>query len=969
MFNEWWSYIKEKLYEFATSRLFIAGIFFVILFFCLAVRLFYLQVIHGEEYYEEYVNTTLTEVSTSAPRGNIYDRNGTLLAWNQISYTVTIRDTGEYSDKKRVATFNPMVYQLVQLLDKYNQDIKTFIPVVINEDGEYEFSGSQASIRLFIRDMYGTEKIEKIAQTTGEDVYSYTAEEIMEYARETVYGFKNWRDKNEESKKIVDSMSKEDELKVLNIRYALTGYSYRKYQSVTICSDVSDELSAAIMENSYQLSGVEIEQESARVYIDDPAFSHILGYTGVIRDQEECDELNEQAVADGYIEEGETMYELGNYVGRTGIEKAMDAVLQGKKGSVTMYLDKVGQVLETVSEVEAVVGNDVYLTLDANMQNVAYYGLEKSITTQLLSLLEYGDTEVYYQLINNDVISIQHFEEDDASDLEKDVFERFLAFRERRIQMVSDTLLDDSGDTMEQLSDEMRDYINFVYKQLSSDGVLYTSDIDTGSNEYQMWKEEQISPYQYFYYLVSNGWIDTSLFSQDVKYISSDEMYQMFIDYIADWLSEDAGFEKELYCYLIESDTVTPNEICLLLFDQGILEQSEVDIAQLQKGDDKDAYRFITQKIKNNEITPAQLAMDPCSGGLVATDPNTGEILAMVSYPGYDLNQLSGTIDANYWKKLIEDKSQPMYNNVTQTSIAPGSTYKIITEAAALNEGYVTADEYINCLGIYEYTGQKCWYYTENGEGHGLLNSVGAIANSCNYYFYEMGRRFSIDENGKMNESKGLQVLADYASYFGLNQKTGIELGETTPKISDELPISSAIGQGTNSYATIQLSRYVTAVANRGDVYEYSLILKVQDSDENVILEYQPNVVGHVELSDNIWDVLHEGMYEVLQSGTMSHNFDDINVKIAGKTGSAQEDLERPNHGQFISFAPYDDPTIAVNATVSFCGGSGGAVWAVKNFYYYYFDTYSYEEMTTTEKNPVDYAKEIESLEENSVGD
>lgn len=969
MFNEWWNYIKEKLYEMATSRLFIASIFFVILFSCLAVRLFYLQVIHGEEYYEEYVDTTLTEVATSAPRGNIYDRNGVLLAWNEISYTVTIRDTGEYSDKKRVATFNPMIYKLVQLLDECNQDIKTFIPVVINEDGEYEFSGSQASIRLFIRDMYGAEKIEKIAQTKGEDVYGYTAEEIMTYARETVYGFKNWREKDDESRAIVDSLSKEEELKILNIRYALTGYSYRKYQSVTICSDVPDKLSAAIMENSHQLSGVEIAQESMRVYIDNPAFSHILGYTGVIRDQEECDELNAQAVEDGYIEEGEIMYELGDYVGRTGIEKAMDAALQGKKGSVTMYLDKVGQVLETVSEVEAVVGNDVYLTLDANMQSVAYYGLEKSITSQLLELLEYGDTEVYYQLINNNIISIQHFEEEDATDLEKDVLNRFVSFRKRRIQMVSDTLLDESGKAMNLLTEEIQDYVDFVYKQLASAGVIYTSDIDTNSSEYQMWKEDQLSPYQYFYYLVSNGWIDTSLFSQSVQYISSDEMYQLFIDYIADWLGDNSDFEKELYCYLIETDTVTPNEICLLLFEQGILEESESDIEQLKKENPEDAYRFITQKIENNEITPAQLAMDPCSGGLVATDPNTGEILAMASYPGYDLNRLSGTIDATYWKQLTEDKSKPMYNNVTQTSIAPGSTYKVITAAAALSGSYVDAQEYVNCKGIYEYTGQKCWYFTEKGVGHGLLDAAGAIANSCNYYFYEMGRRFSIDEDGKMDESKGLQVLADYASQFGLSEKTGIELGETAPKISDELPISSAIGQGTNSYATIQLSRYVTAVANKGDVYEYSLILKVEDLEGNVLQEYQPTVVNHVELSDDVWNVLHTGMYGVLQYGTLAHTFDDIDAEIAGKTGSAQEDLSRPNHGQFISFAPYDDPTIAVNATVSFCGGSGGAVWAVRNFYYYYFKTHTYEEMTTNEVNPVDYTKEIKTLENSSAGD
>lgn len=963
MFRELLQIIKEKVYEIVTSRLFLASVIFVILFGVLVGRLFYLQIVHGEDYYEKYVNITLTEVETSAPRGLIYDRNGTLLAWNEISYAVTIRDTGTYSDKAR--TLNPMILRLVCLLEDYNQDIKSFIPVIINEDGEYEFSGSQASIRLFIRDMYGKEAIEKKA-AQGEDVYAYSAEEVMTFARDNRYGFTGWRKYDEEA---VNALSKEHELKILNIRYALTGYSYRKYQSVTICSDVTEELCAAIMENSFVMDGVEISQETRRVYTDDPAFSHIIGYTGIIRDQEECDDLNAQAIENGYIEEGETMYSLGDYVGRTGIEKAMDAELQGQKGKVIMYLDNVGQILETVSEQEAVVGNDIYLSLDADLQTIAYHSLENNIADQLISMLSYEDNEVYYQLINNNIISVEQFEDENATDLEKQVLQRFEAFRLERIQLLVGTLRDKNGEIMENISEEMQAYVTYIYDSLVDAGAIYTSKIDTNSNECQLWKDKQISPYQYFYYLVRSGCVDTSLFNEQLKYMSSDEMYQSFVEYIEASIQEDSDFDKELYKYLIDTNTVTPNEICLLLFEQGVLEQSEVDIQQLQKGNSEDAYRFIVQKIQNLEITPAQLAMDPSSGACNVTDPNTGELLAMVSYPGYDLNKLSGTIDATYWKKLSTDLSKPMYNNATQTSIAPGSTFKIVTAAAALNEGYVGINEDVDCLGIYEFTGQKCWYYTEYQEGHGPLDIVGAIANSCNYYFYEMGRRFSLNEEGKMNEIKGLEVLSRYASAFGLDQKTGVEIGETQPRISNELPISSAIGQGTNSFASIQLSRYVTAIASKGNVYQYTLISKIVDSAGNVLQEYEPTIINKVELSDDIWNALHEGMAEVMRSGTVMGAYADISEQVAAKTGSAQQDLTRANHGQFISFAPYEDPQIAVNATINFGNGSTAATYTVKGIYYYCFGYRTYEELTTRTPEAVDYNSVIELPSEEVIGD
>ena len=233
------------------------------------------------------------------------------------------------------------------------------------------------------------------------------------------------------------------------------------------------------------------------------------------------------------------------------------------------------------------------------------------------------------------------------------------------------------------------------------------------------------------------------------------------------------------------------------------------------------AYDFMRSKIQSLEITPGQLGLEPCTGSLVATDPNTGEVLACVSYPGYDNNRLANTMDSDYYSKLLTNQSRPFYNNATQEKTAPGSTYKPLSAIAGLTEGVIDVNTYLPCAGVYKKVtpNPKCWIYPSS---HGNLNVSQGIQHSCNDFFYEVGYRLGLNNvgdskldsdtsDGKSTQNyysseRGIAKLQKYAEEFGLGDTSGMEIPESDPQISDDNSVLSAIGQGTNNYTTSQLA-------------------------------------------------------------------------------------------------------------------------------------------------------------------
>lgn len=251
-----------------------------------------------------------------------------------------------------------------------------------------------------------------------------------------------------------------------------------------------------------------------------------------------------------------------------------------------------------------------------------------------------------------------------------------------------------------------------------------------------------------------------------------------------------------MYHYMLLQDMLDGYDICNLMYDQNLLTKEDDDYAAYVAGN-MTPFQLLSDKIAKLEITPAQLALDPCSGSAVITDPNTGAILACVSYPGYDNNRLANQMDTAYWAKLNTDESSPLYNKATQQKTAPGSTFKPLMAVAGLSEGIITPTSTINCNGLFGegLVNESDYVHCHQLSGHGDLNIVGAIQNSCNVFFCTLGYRLGLDENGTFKQKRSLEMIQKYADMFKLDEKTGIEISETDPNVTDSLPIPSSIGQ------------------------------------------------------------------------------------------------------------------------------------------------------------------------------
>ncbi len=923
MFRDLLEIIRELIRKAALSRLFVLGIICFIMYTGLIHKLFNMQIINGEKALNDYLQLTEQTITTAGTRGNIYDRNGKVLAYNKLAYSVMLQDTGAY---KKSEDKNRMYLRLVKILQKHGETVQGKFEVALDSNGDMVYTSSSESARKrFLRDYYGLKRVEDLDDEKGRYPSNLSARELFERVRED-NGLNDL------------SVTDQEALDIINIKYALRLMSYRKYEATAVATEVSDETVADILEHVGDMQGVTVEESTIRAYNDSIPFAPVIGYTGKVP-EEQLEELQSR--------KGD--YDINDIVGRTGIEYTMEHELQGTKGKKTIYKDSVGRIRETKDQTDASAGNDVYLTLNADLQKGIYHLIEQSLAGVLIKTIVNGDyqtgsttdgsnmkipvKDAYFQLINNNVLSLKEIESVDASDTEKNIYRKYEASQKQIFDGLRNELMSPHAAVMKNLPDDTKAYLFYVYSYLSEPtvGIIKEEAMDKGSDEYKAWKADEISLREFLYYGIANGWIDSTKLETDSKYSSADDTFKALVDYVLDGLKEDRNFTKKIYRYLINSDTITGQELCLALYDQGVLKENPQDMAELKATGD--AYHFLLKKLSALEITPAQLALSPCNAGVVVTNDKTGEVLALVSYPGYDNNRIG---DGSYFSQLQADLSLPLYNNATQTRKAPGSTFKPITAVAALEEHAITADETINCTGIYTDVEPpiKCWIYSGQ---HGPLNIVGGIENSCNYFFADLGHRLSTDGSGTYSPDAGLEVLRRYASKFGLDHKSGVEIGELDPQISKEAPERSAMGQGSHAYTNVQLSRYVAAIANRGTVFELSLLDKTTDSEGNLIKDYTPEISSHIDAADSTWDTVQQGMREVIANGSTKRLFADLEVEIAGKTGTAQEARNKPNHAFFISYAPYNNPEICVTVNIPYGYSSSNAANIAKNVYKYYY--------------------------------
>lgn len=320
---------------------------------------------------------------------------------------------------------------------------------------------------------------------------------------------------------------------------------------------------------------------------------------------------------------------------------------------------------------------------------------------------------------------------------------------------------------------------------------------------------------------------------------------------------------------------------------------------------------------KSLEKTIKSIGRDCDAGAAVVLDVNTGDTLAMASYPTYDMSQFN-----DIYGELLQNNANPMLNRAVSGLYSPGSTFKPLTAIAGLQTGKISVNETVSCNGIYTYYEDyqpSCWIWTEHNLTHGHQNVTQAIQNSCNVYFYELGRRLGID------------AIGEYASKFGLGEYTGIQLTEETqghmasPDYKKQVAMNitdsdwfggdtlqTAIGQSYSLFTPVQLANYCATIANGGTRYKVNIIDSIRSSvDGSVVEEFEPEVVEKIDISPYTMSKIHSGMKNVVEEGSASSIFEGYPIAVGGKTGTTQLGTGA-NNAIFIAFAPYDKPEIAI---------------------------------------------------------
>lgn len=940
--------IKKLIKKIQLKRTTVVILVFIAMAFILIRQIFELQIIQGENYISEFENRITKTRVLKSTRGNIYDRNGEMVASNILSYSLTFEDNGSYeTTREKNLTLNGVAYRVLQILSENGDSLSGDFHIALDENGNYAFDvGEGFTLSRFKADIYGHPLIDDLTKEQA----SATAEDMMNYLTGSdgfsivLYGEDAYAPEELEQYGLPKELSKQEILDIASMRYKLNTNSFQKYMAVTIATNVSESTVAAVMENQSQLQGIDVIEDSVRQYIDDESMGPVLGYTGRAS-AEELETLKKE----------NPDYSNDAVIGKAEIEQYMEQFLHGTDGQETVTVDNLGKVLKIDENtiVPPVAGDDVYLSIDSDWQSAIYQILKQRVAGVLLTRIENTKKfdfegvkdasqisvpiyDVYNALVANSVIDIEKFNDQDASDTEKNLYAKFQQKQQEVFDTITNRLTGDNPPAYKDESEEVQEYLTYICDTVLRDtlGVISKDAVDTSDPTYLAWAEEEsISLREYLNYAAGQNWIDISVISPKGEYLDSAEIYQAMTSYIVDYLKTDLGFSKLLYKYLLMNDQISGQDLCLVLYEQGVLSKEDEAYSRLASGE-LNSYDFMINKIANLEIEPAQLALKPCSASAVVTDVNTGKVVACVSYPGYDNNRLSNEMDTDYYTRLSLDLSSPFFNKATQQTTAPGSTLKLLSAVTGMMENLVDDSTYIECTGKFDLVNPpiNCW----NKSGHGSLEIRGAIEQSCNYYFNMIGFEAGKNEKDEFSENLSLSKLQKYAEEFGLDENTGIEISEATPHVSDSKAVPSYIGQGNHLYTTSQLARYATALATSGTVYDLSLLDKVTDSQGQTQKTYETVVKSEMtDVPSHVWEDIHDGMRRVVQT---HEQFNGLGVALSGKTGTAEIDYRQPNHGLFIGYAPSDQPQYAIAVRIANGYSSGNACTTANDIMEYIFD-------------------------------
>ena len=441
------------------SRIFPLIMVFIVLIGVLVNRLFSLQIINGESYVKDLSSSIQKDMSVAATRGRIFDKNGVLLAYNDLAYAVRISDSGKYEDndtKNRL--LNSSIDKTLTIIEEKGDSYSNDFPIIYT-DGMYEYNIKDNELLRFLRDIYGRRSISELTDEERNVSAGELFKQLCDRYGVAVAGDTYINDggamastikllKQQGLEPEINGFSIEHALMIVNLRRYMSANSYNRYISFTIANEVSDETVAAILENSDELTGVTVDEQYIRRYVDSIYCSQILGYTGTVSTSE--------------LETLDDSYDSNDVVGKGGIEKSMESELAGTKGSKTVYVDTVGRITEVLDETDSTAGNDVYLTIDIELQKKLYNLLEDKIIQILLKYMTNSDTkytynsngsvntvyilakEVYFALIDNNIVSISHIATQ-STDTERQMYSAFLSKQDSTMSWLRSELAD--GDT------------------------------------------------------------------------------------------------------------------------------------------------------------------------------------------------------------------------------------------------------------------------------------------------------------------------------------------------------------------------------------------------------------------------------------------------------------------------------------------------------------------------------------------
>ena len=526
-------------------------IVFFIMFSILIVRLFQLQIVKGQEYENNFILQTKREIVLSGARGNIYDRNGKPLATNKLANSVTFEDQETYnSDRERQLNLNSKIYQMICIIKSKGDSIETSLKIIIDPNGNFQFSVDDFWLQRFKADVYGKANIDdmeaKERNSTADEIVSYLSDKFCVFAQ----GEKKYTDKEKKDYGLPQQFEKSDLLDILNIRYALSLQAYQKYLSVTVVKDVSDETVAAIMENQYDISGVDIKQDTIRVYEGGEACSSILGYTGTISSEE-------------LKERDDSKLTINSIVGKSGMEQYLDQVLQGRDGKKEVYVDNTGRTTQDLGVIQQPrAGKDVYLSIDVELQKKTYEALERKIADILVQHLINTKTfdkkgvddtteikipiyDVYIALLNNGVIDLEQLREEDASELERKFFQIFLKKKSEVVQGIEKDLRELSTKYNE-LGIENQEYQSFII-----DNLNIINNKNNNEELVEKWEKGELSMKDYLYDQIGVGNINSDIIASEEEYLNKDEIYESLVSFIVNELQENSQFDELINKYLV----------------------------------------------------------------------------------------------------------------------------------------------------------------------------------------------------------------------------------------------------------------------------------------------------------------------------------------------------------------------------------------------------------------------------------